>query len=130
MMQRMPREALIWRQLDHPYILPLIGVWAMTPEHYYLISPWMSYGTLKEFMRSFNFWPYVDSSRLVSDELGFTTIFLQGTRQLIEVSEALVYLHAQKVVHGDLNDVSISPPSTTSLLHITIALLGKHLHRR
>jgi hypothetical protein len=50
------------------------------------------------------------------------------SKQLIEVSESLVYLHAQKVVHGHLNDVCISPLSITSISHITIVDLGKHLH--
>jgi serine/threonine protein kinase len=56
--QRLCREALIWRQLQHPYILPFIGIddnSFSTSGHVSIITPWMKRGTLHRFMRSQEF---------------------------------------------------------------------------
>ena len=49
MAQEFCKEAVIWRHLQHPNILPLIGV-TITPEHYSLVSDWMDNGTINEFI--------------------------------------------------------------------------------
>ncbi len=52
--QRLAREICIWATLNHPNVLPLLGYLAegenMTPS---LISEWMLYGTLHEYMKLF-----------------------------------------------------------------------------
>ena len=46
--QEFCKEAVIWRHLQHPNILPLIGV-VIGPERYSLISDWMDNGTINTF---------------------------------------------------------------------------------
>jgi hypothetical protein len=62
------REALLWRQLNHPHILPFLGVDAETfaPRNALcLISPWMERGTLKQYITSASYHAPSDRSRLV-----------------------------------------------------------------
>jgi hypothetical protein len=52
-MQRLSREALVWRQLRHPNVLLFIGLNSqLFPESTLpaLISSWMIHGTLKNYM--------------------------------------------------------------------------------
>jgi hypothetical protein len=54
-MQRLSREALVWRQLRHPNVLLFIGLNSqLFPESTLpaLISSWMLHGTLKNYMES------------------------------------------------------------------------------
>jgi hypothetical protein len=45
--QKFCKEALIWKNLDHDYILPFIGVDSETfPGFLCMVSPWMSKGAL------------------------------------------------------------------------------------
>ena len=48
MAQEFCKEAVIWRYLQHPNILPLIGV-ATGSEWYSLVSDWMDHGTINTF---------------------------------------------------------------------------------
>lgn len=51
--KRFCREALIWRQLRHPRILPLLGVDHddfRTRTSLSMISPWMAQGTLLQYL--------------------------------------------------------------------------------
>jgi serine/threonine protein kinase len=54
--QRLLREALVWRQLRHPSILPFIGVDQETfaTSHHWLclVSPWMRRGTVRQYIQS------------------------------------------------------------------------------
>jgi serine/threonine protein kinase len=83
------REAALWRQLDHPHVLPFLGVDQTTwyPCHA-MVSPWLTHGNLLDFIRD------NDSSR--EDVI----------RLLHETAEGLRYLHNQDIVHGDLRAVS------------------------
>ncbi|KAJ7585006.1 kinase-like domain-containing protein [Mycena floridula] len=46
------REALVWKQLDHPNVLPFLGVNVeMFAPSFCLVSPWMSNGNLTQFLR-------------------------------------------------------------------------------
>jgi serine/threonine protein kinase len=67
--QRFSREALIWRQLEHPSILPFIGIDKENFEasqHMCLIAPWMNHGTLADYMKSSNYSPFQHMYPLVS----------------------------------------------------------------
>jgi hypothetical protein len=51
--QRLCREALVWRQLQHPNVVPFLGMnWSLFPHDALpsLLAPWMEYGTLREYM--------------------------------------------------------------------------------
>jgi serine/threonine protein kinase len=53
--QRLLREALVWRQLRHPSILPFIGVDRETfaaSHQLCLVSPWMRRGTVRQYIQS------------------------------------------------------------------------------
>jgi hypothetical protein len=44
------KEALIWRQLRHPYIMQFIGVDRNTFGHTCLVSPWLPHGNIMSYM--------------------------------------------------------------------------------
>ena len=51
--QRFCREAVIWRHLRHPNILPLLGATLDTHETTFsLVSEWMGNGNINEFIRN------------------------------------------------------------------------------
>jgi hypothetical protein len=61
--QRLCREALIWYQLRHPFVLPFIGVDRDNFEATNLVglvTPWISPGTLKDVMKSDRFDAEID----------------------------------------------------------------------
>ena len=56
------QEAIVWRQLDHPNLLPFLGIYYMDDKmrRLCLVSPWMEQGNLVDFMK--------DSPELVDPE--------------------------------------------------------------
>ncbi|KAF7377549.1 Protein kinase domain-containing protein [Mycena sanguinolenta] len=82
------REAVIWRQLCHPNVLPFFGLYYVE-DRLCLISPWMEHGHIIDFLR--NHEP-TDTKRLAL---------------ILDVALGLQYLHDQKVVHGDLKGLNI-----------------------
>ncbi|KAF8186919.1 kinase-like domain-containing protein [Mycena galopus ATCC 62051] len=85
--QEFGREALIWRQLSHPNLLPFFGL------HYWgsrlcLVSPWMPNGHILQFLETAP--PDTDRVCLILD-----------------VAMGLEYLHGKHVVHGDLKGTNI-----------------------
>ncbi|KAF8153619.1 kinase-like domain-containing protein [Mycena galopus ATCC 62051] len=76
------KEALVWQSLQHPSILPFIGIDQETfPGYLCLASPWMEQGTILKYLES--------HGTANMDKL------------LCEIADGLQYLHSQKVVHGD-----------------------------
>jgi serine/threonine protein kinase len=62
------KEALLWRQLSHPHILPFLGTDTetfATRNALCLVSPWMQNGTLKQYITSPSYNVDNDQSRLV-----------------------------------------------------------------
>jgi serine/threonine protein kinase len=62
------KEALLWRQLSHPHILPFLGIDTETfasRNALCLVSPWMQNGTLKQYITSPSYNVDDDQSRLV-----------------------------------------------------------------
>ncbi|KAJ6551314.1 kinase-like domain-containing protein [Mycena capillaripes] len=82
------REALIWRQLCHPNVLPFFGLYHLE-NRLCLVSPWMEYGNIMKFLAKNN------SSN--TDRLSL----------ILDVALGLQYLHKQKVIHGDLKGLNI-----------------------
>jgi len=48
-LQRFCREGVAWRHLQHPNILPLLGV-TLNEHRFALVSEWMEHGNINEFI--------------------------------------------------------------------------------
>ncbi|KAF8212855.1 kinase-like domain-containing protein, partial [Mycena galopus ATCC 62051] len=82
------REALVWQRLQHPHILPFIGIDREAfPPSLCMVSPWMEHGTVLKYLS--------DHGRSNVDKL------------LSEIAQGLQYLHSQNLVHGDLRGTNI-----------------------
>ncbi|TDL21795.1 kinase-like protein [Rickenella mellea] len=94
-------EAVIWRQLKHPNILPFYGVFT-GDEHFdrlCLVSPWMDAGNAIDYLNV-----HPDGNRL---------------SLLSDVAQGLKYLHLFQppIIHGDLKgaNIFVSPSFTACL---------------
>ncbi|KAJ7145894.1 kinase-like domain-containing protein [Mycena epipterygia] len=82
------REALVWRDLHHPNILPFIGIDRESfPSSLSMVSPWMEHGTILKYLEV--------HGRANVDKL------------LFEIAQGLQYLHSRNIVHGDLRGANI-----------------------
>ncbi|CAK5271444.1 unnamed protein product [Mycena citricolor] len=82
------REALVWQHLQHPNILPLIGIDQETfPYSLCLISPWMQNGTVLKHL----------------EEYGRGSV----NKLLLDIARGLEYLHEQNIIHGDLRGANV-----------------------
>ncbi|KAF7331196.1 Kinase-like protein [Mycena sanguinolenta] len=82
------REALVWRALRHPHILPFLGIDAESfPSSLCLVSPWMEHGTVINYLKTHG---HANVDKL-----------------LYEVAQGLEYLHSHNLVHGDLRGANI-----------------------
>ncbi|KAJ7233211.1 kinase-like domain-containing protein [Mycena rebaudengoi] len=81
------REALVWQNLKHPNILPLIGIDRESFPSLCMVSPWMEHGTIMKYLN--------DHGRERVDKL------------LCEIAQGLQYLHSHNIVHGDLRGANI-----------------------
>ncbi|KAF8351818.1 kinase-like domain-containing protein [Amanita rubescens] len=82
------REALAWGSLPHRYILPLLGVFE-DRSALFLVSPYMTNGTLSQ-------WRHRNQPAVADIH-----------RRMFEVAQAIEYIHAEGVVHGDLKGENI-----------------------
>lgn len=90
LIRRMNKEALLWRQLRHPFILPFIGIDLEVFKGFpTLVSPWMEGGTLLSYIEKTN--PNTD----------------QRLKIAAEVAEAIEYLHNFGLVHGDIRGLNV-----------------------
>ncbi|KAK1217164.1 hypothetical protein PQX77_020172 [Marasmius sp. AFHP31] len=85
------KEAIVWKQLEHPNLLPFIGMYYLDEGHHQLclISPWMDRGDLTRYLKRT---PREQVNRLV---LAY------------DVAAGLSYLHDKKIVHGDLKGLNV-----------------------
>ncbi|TDL23879.1 kinase-like protein [Rickenella mellea] len=94
-------EAVMWRQLRHPNILPFYGVFKGN-QHFdrlCLVSPWMDAGNVIDYLNV-----HTDVNRLAL---------------LSDIAQGLAYLHLSEppIIHGDLKGANIFvTPSLTACL--------------
>ncbi|KAF7965233.1 hypothetical protein HWV62_44907 [Athelia sp. TMB] len=91
LLKKFAHEAVLWRQLSHPNVLPFYGVFRLGVKQRKLcmVSPWMDNGDLSVFLKD----------REVPGSL--RVLFA------LDVAKGLVYLHEQNVVHADLKSMNI-----------------------
>ncbi|KAJ7933117.1 kinase-like domain-containing protein, partial [Mycena leptocephala] len=84
------KEAIIWRQLTHPNLLPFFGVYFLvdTRPRLCLVSPWMENGHIYNYLRS--------------NPAGINRLTL-----VLDVAIGLEHLHSLKLVHGDLKAINV-----------------------
>ncbi|KAF9259886.1 kinase-like protein [Marasmius fiardii PR-910] len=79
-------EALIWIGLDHPNLLPFLGInITIFHERLCLVAPWMSNGPITKFLKQNS-----DCDKL---------------RVISEIAAGISYLHSHNIVHGDIKGV-------------------------
>ncbi|KAJ6457322.1 kinase-like domain-containing protein, partial [Mycena sanguinolenta] len=77
------REALVWKELCHPYILPFLGIEESSfPSRLCMVSPWMEHGTVLNYLK----------------QHGHGNV----DKLLYQIAQGLQYLHSRDIVHGDL----------------------------
>ncbi|KAJ7646809.1 kinase-like domain-containing protein [Roridomyces roridus] len=82
------REALVWKDLHHPNILPFLGIDRDTfPSSLCMVSPWMEHGTILNHLEK--------HSHTNVDKL------------LCHIALGIHYLHSRNIVHGDLRGANI-----------------------
>ncbi|KAI9175538.1 hypothetical protein H9P43_006899 [Blastocladiella emersonii ATCC 22665] len=74
------KEALVWSQMRHPHVLPLLG-FSLTSDTPFLVMPLMEHG---------------DLSKYAADRPA------QHVRLLTETAMGMAYLHSKDMLHGDL----------------------------
>lgn len=111
------REAVIWKGLHHPFLLPFLGIDLETfPGFTCLVAPWMRNGTLRAYLSSHS---NVNADQRVCLDAWFHETILKMCLQLLEVAQAIEYLHSQNIVHGDVRGVR-NQPIIGRLLLITV----------
>ncbi|KAJ7636516.1 hypothetical protein FB45DRAFT_906753 [Roridomyces roridus] len=83
-------EALIWRQLSHPNLLPFFGIYYLedTKNRLCLVSPWMENGNIVRYLKDYA----GDINRL---------------NLVLDIALGLQHLHSWKLVHGDLKGINV-----------------------
>ncbi|KAJ7145646.1 kinase-like domain-containing protein [Mycena epipterygia] len=89
-MQAFRKEALIWRQLAHPNLLPFFGVYYMEDPRprLCLVSPWMENGNVFKYLQG--------------NPAGINRLSL-----VLDVAIGLAHLHGLEFVHGDLKALNV-----------------------
>ncbi|KAK7677085.1 hypothetical protein QCA50_019983 [Cerrena zonata] len=89
------REAIVWRQLRHPFVLPFLGIDIETsscsPPKPRLVSPWMAKGNI------------IQTAKILKEQLQPIPLL----RWLLESARGVQYLHKQDVIHGDIRGANI-----------------------
>jgi serine/threonine protein kinase len=105
--QQLLAEAVIWRQLKHPNVLTFLGIvqdrdTPFTVPH--TVTPWMTHGTLLNFIKSSLYDASNERTQLVCSDANLEDL-MRVSFQLLEIAQALEYLHSLLIVHGDVKFV-------------------------
>ncbi|KAF9785327.1 kinase-like domain-containing protein [Thelephora terrestris] len=95
-------KVVIWKTLQHPHVLPLIGV-TTSKGRFAMVSEWMNNGNINEFVKA-----NPDINRL---------------KLLGGVAKGLIYIHQQGMIHGDLKGANIVIDQTGNALLADFGLL-------
>jgi serine/threonine protein kinase len=101
--QEFGQEALIWRQICHPNLLPFFGLYYFQ-ERLCLVSPWMENGHIRAFLKKNT----CDNERLLSlasFRISLKCSYEPTPCQILDVALGLEHLHEKGIVHGDLKGV-------------------------
>jgi serine/threonine protein kinase len=117
--QMVCREAALWRQLDHPHVLPFQGVDRVTfPSCYAMVSPWMENGSIRDFIRS-----RTCTQKQINKLVGILMIHQTLPRdslhcpKLLDSATGLAYLHDEDIIHGDFRAVRLSSSQSKARPH-------------
>jgi serine/threonine protein kinase len=98
---------LLWRQLRHQNILALIGLnISIYPNNPLpaLLSPWMEYGSLRDYVKR----PEYNARHDIPLIVGITSVMTEVCAdeiQLLGIAEGVQYLHSLAITHGDIKHV-------------------------
>ncbi|KAL0570838.1 hypothetical protein V5O48_011121 [Marasmius crinis-equi] len=83
------REAILWRQLKHPNVLPFLGIYHLdnNRKDICLVSPFMENGHLHDFL----------TNSRPEDVHGQTLMY--------DIASGVEYLHNEDIIHGDLKEI-------------------------
>ncbi|KAJ7651260.1 kinase-like domain-containing protein [Roridomyces roridus] len=84
------KEAITWRQLSHPNVLPFYGLFKDS-SRLCLVSPWMEHGHIRKFLRT-------QPAACAMDKI---------LSLILDVALGLEYLHKRGVIHADLKSDNI-----------------------
>jgi serine/threonine protein kinase len=108
----MYREIVLWQSLDHPHILPFLGVDGVNSDPLIcMVSPWMHYGNLLDYIKLCHI-GLADVHGLVRGTLRiplwmtYYSVWLFVYPKLLQAVKGVEYLHSQSVVHGDIRCAS------------------------
>ena len=116
-------EAVVWKRLKHPNVVPFLGV-TTTPLQ--LVSRWMPNGTITEYVKAK---PHVNRISLVRMPPTAVRSSKLNPFKLLDVAEGLNYLHTCHMVHGDLKGVSVGPSSKLVSGYFAKIFQAKHPDR-
>jgi len=90
--KRLYREAITWRHLRHPFVLPLVGIDNTAFTGYdCLISPWVEHGSVAT----------------CTDWLQKNGREVPYARWINETLQGVEYLHSRQIVHGELRGSNV-----------------------
>lgn len=103
------REALMLASMNHPSILPFLGLdSSVFAPNIAIVTPWCPNGTAVQFLSHPRNYPM--RIPIVSSTLKFAYAHRPNTFQIAQIAEGLAYLHSRDVIHGDIRGVSPSLP--------------------
>jgi abelson tyrosine-protein kinase 1 len=112
-LQNFCREILLWKDLKHPGVLPFLGIHLDCDGYYFIVTPWMKKGSVRRYLQDKGS-THLDLPRLVSTSHYAFSLLLVICIQLLEIAEAVAYLHGKGVVHGDLRAVRLAVTLSSS----------------